>query len=328
MYNKLTQVIVVYTHNISRVIRVHELPRPGETVRAIGMSEGVDGAKGTNVAVVLARLGVNNALVAQVRSIEVMESGHKLLQQLGVDDTFITYKEDPNYARGSMIIDDHGNNMIVLSSSSKPMPNTEIEKALEAYKGAQYCVTGYELDEPSVRYTLHKAKQFGLTTVVNPSPVPDFLPDYWSDIDILVLNEHELIRMLEMSGELYEEWDWETRMRRLREIYACGNIVLTLGAEGFLLLEGEHIFSEPGNKVNKVIDTSGAGDSFLAAMVAGLCKGKSLAQACSWANYYAALTVQRYGTITSYLTLAEVEGIGERSFRKCQQCKPGTFECS
>ena len=44
------QVIVAYSHNVSQAIRVHKLPRPGETIRALQASAGMDGAKGTNTA--------------------------------------------------------------------------------------------------------------------------------------------------------------------------------------------------------------------------------------------------------------------------------------
>ena len=49
------QVIVAYSHNVSQAIRVHKLPRPGETIRALQASAGMDGAKGTNTAVACSR---------------------------------------------------------------------------------------------------------------------------------------------------------------------------------------------------------------------------------------------------------------------------------
>ena len=61
-------IIVAYTHNISDGgIRVHKLPRAGETVRALEGGLGIDGAKGTNVAVAASRAGAKVALVAHVQ---------------------------------------------------------------------------------------------------------------------------------------------------------------------------------------------------------------------------------------------------------------------
>ena len=61
------QVIVAYSHNVSQAIRVHKLPRPGETIRALQASAGMDGAKGTNTAVACSRVGARVAMVAHVK---------------------------------------------------------------------------------------------------------------------------------------------------------------------------------------------------------------------------------------------------------------------
>lgn len=303
------QVLVVYTHNVSRAIRVHELPKPGETVRSIGYSEGIDGAKGTNVAIALGRLGIPSALVANVRHGDWLEQGHDLLSQAGVNDSYIAEYTDPSYSRGAMFIDDHGNNMIVLSSGRQFIPGSLIDRAIDHFKDAQYCVTGYELGEDGVKHALFAASKRGIKTIVNPSPVPDSLPDYWHMADIVVLNEHELIRLLDDENAVAGQEKTEQSLLRLRNQCGCGAVVLTLGENGFVLLDGNCTVSEPGVKVEKVIDTSGAGDGFLAALTACLVKGMSLAAACKWANRYSSISIQRDGTISCYPQLEEAEAV-------------------
>ena len=151
MADSNVKVVVLYTHNVSRAIRVHELPRPGETVRSIGYSEGIDGAKGTDVAVALGRLGIPTALVAHVRRGDWLAQGHEILSAAGVDDSSISDYFDPSYSRGAMFIDDNGNNMIVLSSGKQQFPRELMETALDKFPGAEYCVTGHELGEEGVR---------------------------------------------------------------------------------------------------------------------------------------------------------------------------------
>lgn len=309
MKEKKVLVVVVYTHNVSRAIRVHELPKPGETVRSIGYSDGIDGAKGTNVAIALGRLGIPVALVANVRHGDWIEQGHSLLRQAGVDDSFITEYSDPTYSRGAMFIDDHGNNMIVLSSGRQVIPDSLIDQALDHFKDARYCVTGYELGEAGVRYTLLAAAKRGMKTIVNPSPVPDVLPDYWNTADIVILNEHELIRLLNDDAAVFDQEKTEQSLFRLREQCGCGAVVLTLGEHGFMLLEGERVVSEQGVKVNSVVDTSGAGDGFLAALTACLTIGMSLTEACRWANHYSSISIQRDGTISCYPQREEAEAV-------------------
>ena len=75
-------IIVAYTHNISDGgIRVHKLPRAGETVRALEGGLGIDGAKGTNVAVAASRAGAKVALVAHVQGGAWFDRAEKLLRE-------------------------------------------------------------------------------------------------------------------------------------------------------------------------------------------------------------------------------------------------------
>lgn len=312
MPKKSVKAVVIYTHNVSRAIRVHELPQPGETVRSIGYSSGVDGAKGTNVALALGRLGVPTALVANARRGDWNEQGRAFLREAGVDGSFVREYDDPTYSRGAMFIDDHGNNMIVLSSGRQFIPPELISDALDSFKDAQFCVTGYELGAEGAEEAVIEAHRRGLKTLVNPSPVPSSLPDCWDKVDVLVLNEHELAALLgERDAASGPEWAAKA-LRRLRSGCGCRSVVLTLGAAGYMLLDGGEVFSGPGMKVENVVDTSGAGDGFLASLTAGLACGRSLESACAWANAYSALTVCREGTISAYPWLGEAEASAGR----------------
>jgi ribokinase len=196
------KVIVAYTHNVSEpAIRVHRLPRPGETVRAIGSNGGLDGGKGTDVAVAIARLHVPVALVAHVKGGAWYPRAKEILAQEGIDDTYIVCDADEKKTGGCVIIDDEGRNMIVLASGNQQvLASPEIDRALTALRVAQYCVTGYELDRGSVHEILRKSAELGIRTVLNPSPVPDQMPEDWNLVSLLVLNEVELCHMLTLAG--------------------------------------------------------------------------------------------------------------------------------
>jgi ribokinase len=91
-------------------------------------------------------------------------------------------------------------------------------------------------------------------------------------------------RLLEMAGE-------ETA------------VLVTLGAKGALLLDGkEHRDGVllPCPAVERVVDTSGAGDCFLGSLAAYLSRGVPLREAATRAGRVASLSVQRAGTQPSY----------------------------
>ena len=315
MENAAAKVIVIYTHNVSRAIRVHELPRPGETVRSIGYSGGIDGAKGTDVAIALGRLGIPTAFAANARKGEWIARVHELLKGAGVDDSCVTEYEDPTYTRGAMFIDDHGNNMIVLSCGRQYIPRELICGALDRYRGAEYCVTGYELGDEGAEWVIQEAFERGIKTIVNPSPVPAEIPDCWDKVGILVLNEHEIASLLGDRTAVESDAAAESALHELQKRCGCRSIVLTLGEKGYMLLHNGSVISGDGMKVGGVIDTSGAGDGFLAALTAALVRGRDLADACAWANAYSSITIREEGTISSYPTLEEAEKVAGRLAR-------------
>lgn len=301
-------IIVAYTHNISDGgIRVHKLPRAGETVQALEGGLGIDGAKGTNVAVAASRAGAKVALVAHVQGGAWFDRAEKLLREEEIDDRFVFCHPGTRQVPGCIIIDDEGNNMIILGSGTQQaLLHEEVDLALESMQSARYCVTGYELDVKSVEYLVRKARMLGIQTILNPSPVPNQKPGFWDCVDILVLNEVEAAHMLRLAdGQPTEQW--EETARKLRAAYGCRQVVVTLGPNGFCCLDGNNkITFGKGAKVDS-IDATGAGDGFLGAMTARLAAGDSLGEACRWANQYAAYTVQKSGTISSYPRLSELK---------------------
>ncbi len=304
--NSETEIIVAYTHNVSSGgIRVHRLPKPGETIRALDTNTGIDCAKGTNVAVAASRIGARVALVAAVPGGDWYERGQKILDQEGVDDSFVQLQPGERKTSGCVIIDDEGNNMIILSSGGQQsISKDQIQSALKAYPKAQYCVTGYELNPDSVHWILESARALGVKTILNPSPVPERKPDFWHLVDILVLNEVELSHMLSLAGRPVTE-DWRENAENMQKIYGCAQIVITLGERGFFSLDERKIATRGQAIEVQPYDTTGAGDGFLGAMTARLAAGDSLGDACAWANRYASFTVQRPGTISSYPTRKE-----------------------
>ena len=74
-----------------------------------------------------------------------------------------------------------------------------------------------------------------------------------------------------------------------------GSVVLTLGARGALVLErGQDVYVLSPHQV-EVVDTTAAGDAFVAALAVALGENKSLQEAAEFANAAGALTVTKAG---------------------------------
>jgi ribokinase len=80
-------------------------------------------------------------------------------------------------------------------------------------------------------------------------------------------------------------------------------VIVKLGSLGCLVARGAEIVAIPGHIV-KVVDTTGAGDTFNGALAVALSEGKELLAAASFANAAAALSVGRTGAMISVPTLS------------------------
>ena len=83
--------------------------------------------------------------------------------------------------------------------------------------------------------------------------------------------------------------------RHLREFLDLDFVAVTLGAEGMALVERDSVHQLP-TVAREVFDVSGAGDTVVATMVAGLCGGLPLQDSIALANLAAAEVVIRLGS--------------------------------
>ncbi len=84
--------------------------------------------------------------------------------------------------------------------------------------------------------------------------------------------------------------------------------MVTLGAEGALVATGEAMTRIKSVKVD-VVDTTGAGDAFTAALAWRLGAGSSLPDAAAYAARVGAAAVTRPGAQESFPTAEEVESL-------------------
>lgn len=302
------EAIVFNKHGIGHMVRVSRFPNPGETVRAIEWRFAQDAGKGTNVAVALGLLGVKTALVCKVGNDEGGKLGEQWLKKAGVD--LRHYIKSPAVATdvGMVITQSDGENMIIGSVPHRcEISAQEICRALEDYAQAKFFLTGLEIDQQLPFEACRYAKQlYGMTTLLNASPMTCPVTAGMEDVDYLFINAQEGRQLANSTGE-----DWTRIAQQVREKYRPTTVVLTLGARGCLLADASGTAFYPAYAVD-CLDSVGAGDGFMAAFAAALSWGMTSGQAADWANRYSAVVVGRRGAILSYPTLAEVIEISER----------------
>jgi ribokinase len=91
-----------------------------------------------------------------------------------------------------------------------------------------------------------------------------------------------------------------------------GDVVVTLGADGALVVPaGGAPVTVPALRVDAV-DTTAAGDSFCAALADGLLHGGDLVESARWAARVAASTTTRHGAVDSLPRATDLAPEGTR----------------
>jgi ribokinase len=176
-------------------------------------------------------------------------------------------------------VDGAGENTIVVSPGANARVSAaDVEGASDVLAAAAVTLAQHEVPEAAVAAAIAAA---GGTVVLNPAPARPIV----APVDVLVPNRGELEALAGRAGDPVE---------LARGIDAARAVVVTLGAEGAVVVEGERVERVPAPTVDAV-DTTGAGDAFCGALAQALDSGADLVEAARWAARAAAASVTRPG---------------------------------
>lgn len=147
------------------------------------------------------------------------------------------------------------------------------------------------------------AEKQGVKVVLNPAPARYLDVELLSQVDVLVPNEYEISQISEyyLSSNTGVEEAARTLISK-----GVNAVVTTLGSKGVSIVDdSKNEVLLPPFTVD-VLDTTAAGDAFVAALAVGLGEGKSLNEACYFANAAGALTVTKMGAQPSLPIRAEI----------------------
>jgi ribokinase len=288
------------------VTRVERLPNPGETVLGRGFARH-PGGKGLNQAVAAARLGAEVLMFGRVGQDEFGEELLSVARENGVDVSFVE-KVPAQTGTSTILVDLRGENMIAYAPGANALvDNAYLERVLPTLSGADALLLQLEIPLPTVVQALTRLPADRPVVLFNPSPAQDLRDFPWGRVDVLIPNAQEFRVLVGWSGEPEE-------LARLgKRLLARGvkAVVVTAGADGAYLAEAEGVTHFPALPVT-VVDATGAGDAFCAALAVKLGSGRGLYEAIGFANAAAALTTTRSGAVPSLPTATEVQAFLSR----------------
>lgn len=283
--------------NLDHTYRLHHFLAPGETNHALSYHVGL-GGKGFNQAAALARAGAKVSMGGCIGA-----DGARFrtfLREIGVDETPLKTVDAPT-GHAMIQVDDSGENCIlVYPGANHALTEAQIEETLCRFQAGDLLLAQNETNLVGV--LLKKAKEHGLITVLNPSPMTEELKSEvtFSDIDWLILNRAELMALTGTANA-------QEAMKQLREQNGGCRLVVTLGSEGVLFFDGESIIRQPAFPV-QAVDTTGAGDTFTGYFLQTYYETGSPEKALERAAAAAALAVTRSGAADAIPEAETVNG--------------------
>ena len=278
-------VVVVGSINIDFVVHAERLPLPGETLLG-GRFTTQDGGKGANQAVAAARAGARLILIAAVGRDANGERALAALEADGVDVSRVHRLEGEQTGVALVAVGARGENQIVVAPGANgALELDDDDRRLIA--GADALLCSLEVPMTTVVDALRAAHAAGRLAILNPAPAHALPSDVLAMGPILTPNEHELV--VAIGNDRTEGALDELAARH------GGPVVVTQGAAGALLAQGERREHFEGFTPPSVVDTTGAGDTFCGVLAASIAEGMSLPDAIGRANAAGALSISAAG---------------------------------
>lgn len=303
------QLVVVGSHAPGIQVRVKRIPTAGETVIGWDLEEVKDGGKGSNQAIAAARLGLAVSFVGCLGRDRLGAECEKMLVEEGVDISCLYRSDSEATGAGLIILDENGiPAMVSTLGANAELSIQQVEAALAELRTARILLTQFEIRPEVALHAARVARDYGMIAIVNPAPAsPVSLPDL-AAADILTPNEGEAKSLLGMDPATPA--DLEGVAQDLLFATGAGVVIITAGEQGIIGADASGVWRSAASPV-AVVDTSGAGDVYCAALAAALLRGLHPRAASVWACTPAALSVTRAGTIPTFPTLAEVEAFAQ-----------------
>lgn len=313
-------ITIIGSLNYDLVTYTNRVPEAGETVQANSFENHL-GGKGLNEAIACARLS-KDTTVRMIGKIGEDSFGKELkgaLIESGVDTTYVLTVPNKSSGVAVILVESDGENRILITPGAngelKPT-SKDYEKYFEQYLQNDFVLLQNEFPDTIKLIEWIKQNRANINICYNPSPYnPDYIKEeLLSKIDLLILNEGEA---LDVASSILEPKELEehkqeiqknktggfqqlsVKLQRLINQKNISTVIITMGSVGSIFKSKEEVQFRSSIKVEKVVDTTGAGDTFFGGVVVALSEGKLLKDAVSFGTLASSVVIQRNGAAGS-----------------------------
>lgn len=297
-------IAVIGSNMVDLISYITRMPEEGETIEAPDFAMGC-GGKGANQAVAASRLGSQVLMVSRVGDDIFADNTVANFRANGIDTRHVRTTPGTSGVAPIFVDPDSRNSIIIVKGANASLTPQDVEDAAADIAGAGLIVLQLEVPLPTVYAAIDLGVRLGIPVLLNPAPAnPDLDYAQVAKCEFFVPNETELATLTGLPVSTIEEI---TAAAATLVERGCRNVIVTLGSRGVLWVSCDGSTLVPQEHVVKAVDTTGAGDAFIGCFAHVLTHGGSIEEALRRANGYAASSVTKRGTQSSYPTADELE---------------------
>jgi ribokinase len=295
------KILVIGSSNTDMVVKTPRFPDPGETILGIDFFMN-QGGKGANQAVAVSRLGGDVSFICKTGNDIFGKQSLELFRNEGINTDYILSDPDSPSGTALITIDNKGeNSIVVVPGANGKLTSSDIDGARPLIEQSDFILMQLEIPLDTVEYITDIAWNYSKKVIINPAPAANLPDTLLSKLFLLTPNkgESEILSSIKIT-------DKESIKAAAKIIHEKGvkHVIITLGSDGCLVYNGDYIWTD-AVKV-KPVDTTAAGDVFNGALAVALAEDQRITDAVQFASKAAAISITRYGAISSIPNREEV----------------------
>jgi len=277
------KIAVIGSINQDLVYDLDRLPKLGETVFG-GKYQLMHGGKGANQAMMLHALepevlflgAIGNDLFGEMTKLYYQE--HQLAQHL--------VEKETNSGLAIIQLLDNDNQITIFKGANDLLDVEDVDLFFRQNPDIEIVVCQAEINYKTLRHVIVEANKRNMQVVLNPAPPVSLDDELIQKCTYIIPNELE-------AKDIFQTEDLNQIIRTYPK-----KVIITLGEEGAMYFD-KQIIKIPAMNID-VLDTTGAGDAFIAGFTSGIANQKSLKEAVEKGIKTAAITCIYLGAQSAY----------------------------
>ena len=295
---RFPKITVVGSINTDYVLYLKDFPIQGNTSIA---SECVilPGGKGLNQAVGAAMLNKEVSIIGKIGKDQEASTICQTLSNHNIEIHGLISSSKVKTGKAFITINYEGESTITITKGANfSLTEEDIRDQMRVFENTGICLLQTEIPMEAIREAARIAKLYRATTILKPATIKTMADEDFQNIDIFIPNRKEALLL---SGK--------------KDIVTAGRyflskgpktVIITLDAEGVILLQGEEVKRFAAIPVD-VIDETGGSDAFISALAVKLLDGLDIHQAIEAGIIAASFCISRFGVANSLIDYDTLE---------------------